>query len=141
MLALAAGLLGGCTTFERRAREKAEVFATLSPETRARLENKSVEIGDTEDMVFIAFGRPDETESRVTAAGSVTTWTYNRYWQEYQGEAPGGLRRVTVRDPKTGTVRVYYEQISRPVYASREQPVLRVTFEAGKVAVFEQAKP
>lgn len=135
----AAGLLGGCNTFERRAEQKAAVFAALPPETQARLKNEAIQVGDSEDMVFIAFGKPDETKTATTAAGATTTWIYNRYWQEYQGEAHGGFRRHVARDPKTGATSVYLEPISRPVYESRRQAVLRVVFERGAVTVIEKA--
>lgn len=136
----AAGLLGGCSTFESRAREKSAVFAALTPEQQARLENKSIVVGDTEDMVFIALGKPDEIKTAATADETTTTWIYNRYWQEYQGEAYGGFVRRTVTNPKTGATSVYLEPISRPVYESRQQPVLRITFSGGKVSVVEQVK-
>ncbi|HSI09184.1 MAG: hypothetical protein ACAH89_13025 [Rariglobus sp.] len=137
---LTAGLLGGCNTFEKRAQQKAEVFATLPPETKERLKNEAIRVGDTEDMVFIAFGKPDETKTATTAGGATTTWIYNRYWQEYQGEAYGGFRRQVVRDPKTGAASVYFEPISRPIYETRRQPVLRVIFAGGEVRVIEQPK-
>jgi hypothetical protein len=137
---LAVACLTGCNTFDRRAQQKPAVFASLSPETRERLKNKSIQVGDTPDMVFIALGRADEVQTTTTAAGETLTWTYTRYWQEYQGQAYAGVRPRTVSDPKTGATTVYYEQIYQPVYASREQPVLRITFSAGKVSVIERAK-
>jgi hypothetical protein len=140
VLLAAALLLGGCSTFEKRAQQKSAVFAALSPETQERLKNQSIRLGDTEDMVFIAFGKPDETKTETTATGATVTWVYNRYWQEYQGEAYGGFRQQVVRDPKTGVNSVYLEPVSRPVYATHEQPVLRVSFEGGKVTVIEQPK-
>lgn len=140
VLLLAVVLLGGCSTFEKRARQKADVFAALPPETQERLKNEAIRVGDTEDMVFIAMGKPDETKATTTADGATVTWIYNRYWQEYQGESYGGFVRRTVVDPKTGATNFYLEPISRPVYETRQQPVLRVTFAAGKVSVIEQPK-
>lgn len=142
VLALAASAVfaGGCNTFERRAREKGEVFAALPAETRERLKSKSLRVGDTEDMVFIALGKPDLKTSVTTAAGERTTWIYNRYWQEYQGEAYAMSQRRVVRNPATGETAIYWETVSRPVYAARQQPVLRVEFVGGKVAVIEQAQ-
>jgi hypothetical protein len=137
---LALLLLTGCNTYERRAKQKADIFATLSPETRTRLENKSIIVGDTFDMVYIAVGNPDEKLQSTTATGSTTTWIYNRYWQEYQGDAYDGFRRVVVTDPKTGAATVYLEPVSRPIYTDRKQPILRITFTDGKVTVIEQPK-
>ena len=139
-LLLALTVLSGCNTFERRAQKKADVFATLSPETKARLETQTVQVGDSFDLVYIALGEPDEKQQSTTASGQSTTWIYNRYWQEYQGEASGGFRRVAVCD-KSGASTYYYEPISRPVYSQRKQAYLRVVFTDGKVSVIEQAKP
>lgn len=140
-LLLALTLLSGCNTFERRAQKKADVFATLSPETKARLENRAIQVGDSFDMVYIALGEPDEKRQTTTAKDQKVTWIYNQYWQEYQGEASGGFRRVAVRDKLTGTYSYYYEPVSRPVYTQRQQAYLRVVFTDGKVSVIEQAKP
>lgn len=138
LLALAG--LTGCNTFDRRAQQKAEVFASLSPETRERLRAKSIVVGDSADLVFIALGKPDETRSSANAAGEIAVWTYLRRWQEYQGHAYTGLSPRTVTDPKTGAVSVYYEPVRQPVYATRQQPYLHIEFVAGKVSAIERAQ-
>jgi outer membrane protein assembly factor BamE (lipoprotein component of BamABCDE complex) len=139
-LLLALAVLPGCNTFERRAQKKADVFATLSPETKARLQSKTIHVGDTSDMVYIALGSPDEKRVSASPTGETTIWTYNRYWQEYRGEAYGGFHRHVVRNPKTGATSVYFEPISRPVYAHREEPVMRVLFTGGKVTTIEAVR-
>ena len=140
-LLLAVTFLAGCNTFERRAQKKADVFARLSPETQSRLENKIIHVGDSTDMVYIALGSPDETQTTTTAAGDTLTWIYNRYWQEYRGEAHGGFIRRTTTNPTTGVTTSYLEPISRPVYVDRQQPVMRIVFAEGKVSVIEAVKP
>jgi hypothetical protein len=139
---LAAGLLAltGCSTFSSRAQEKPAVFNELSAADQARLEKKTINVGDTTDMVYIALGWPDEKLQSTTADGQTTTWIYNRYWREYQGEAYGGYHRHVVRDPKTGSATVYLEPVSRPIYSNRKQPIMRIVFTDGKVTQIEQAK-
>src|SRR5690606_38137279 len=105
----------------------------------ARLEQKVIHVGDTSDMVYIALGAPDEKRTVASTTGEITEWTYNRYWQEYRGEAFDGFHRHVVRDPKTGATSVYFEPISRPVYAERQQPILRIQFANDRVAVIEKA--
>jgi hypothetical protein len=139
-LVLTVTFLSGCNTFERRAQKKADVFAQLSPETKARLENQVINVGDSTDMVYIALGSPDETQMTTTATGNTTTWIYNRYWQEYRGEAYGGFIRRTATNPTTGATTAYLEPISRPVYVDRQQPVMRIAFADGKVSVIEAVK-
>ncbi|MFA6962892.1 MAG: hypothetical protein WC205_19210 [Opitutaceae bacterium] len=142
LLLLVTGLLTltGCNTFERRADKKAATFATLDEPTKSRLQAGEVRVGDNEDMVYLALGSPDEKKSTTTAKDKTTTWIYNRYWQEYRGEAYGGFARRVVRDPKTGTTTAYLEPISRPVYSDHVQPVMKITFADGKVTVVERAK-
>jgi len=131
----------GCDTFARRAEKKSAVFSALPAADQARLEKKEIHVGDTLDMVYIALGQPDEKKQSTTADGQTTTWIYNRYWQEYQGQVYDGYVRRVVTNPKTGSATVYYEPVSRPVYADRQQPVMRIRFADGKVTVIEQAKP
>jgi hypothetical protein len=132
--------LAGCNTFERRAEKRADVFATLPPETKTRLEKQDIQLGDTVDMVYIALGNPDEQQQTTTATGETITWVYNRYWQEYRGEAYGGVQPRTIKDPKTGAVSTYLEPVSRPIYTERQQPILKIVFTGGKISVIEKAK-
>lgn len=140
-LLLALTILTGCNTFERRAEKKADAFAALSPETKARLKNREIRVGDSFDLVYIALGAPDEKQQTTTASKETITWIYNHYWQEYRGETMDGVRRVAVRDKLTGTYSYYYEPVSRPVYADRKQAYLRIVFAEGKASMVEQARP
>jgi hypothetical protein len=137
---LALALLAGCNTFERRAEEKAGVFASLDEATRERLRERHLQVGDTLDMVYIAMGAPDERRVRHSADGSLTTWVYNAYWQEYQGQALVGYRRYVVRDPKTGRFQVFYEPVRESVFVPREEERIRVEFRGDRVIAIEQAQ-
>lgn len=144
MTALCVALMGlataGCSTFEKRAKERAATFSALDEATRARLEEKELRVGDTEDMVYIALGAPDEKRETLNEAGRDTMWIYNAYWQEYQGTHFVGYRRHVVGTPGTGNYRVYFEPIHRDVYASRMEERIRVTMRDGRVTVVEQVK-
>lgn len=137
---LLGAFLAGCNTFERRASEKADVFASLDQSTRERLRERNLNVGDTLDMVYIAMGAPDERRVRHSADGSETTWIYNAYWQEYQGQALVGYRRYVVRDQRTGRYQIFYEPVRESVFAPREEERIRVTFQGGKVSAIEQAQ-
>ena len=139
VLSLVCLLAAGCSTFERRAEKKSATFNALDTATQVRLKAGQLQVGDTEDMVFISLGKPDEQRQRTTPEAQTVTWVYNNYWQEYRGEAIVGSRRVEVRN-KSGGVSYYYEPIRQPVYETRQQERLRVTFAGGKISVIEQAK-
>ena len=133
-------LLLGCNTFERRAREKSSVFGALDPATQARLQTRQIEVGDTQDMVYIALGAPDEKRELVKPEGRTTTWVYSAYWQEYQGTRLVGYRRNVIYDPVSKSYRVYHEPDFQPVYAPRMEDRVRITFQDGRVTVVEQAQ-
>ena len=141
-LAVAALLvLSACNTFERRAEEKASIFRALDAATQARLEARQIEVGDTQDMVYIALGAPDEKREQLTAGARTTTWVYSAYWQEYQGTRLVGYRRHVSYDPASKSYRVYHEPDYQPVYAPRIEDRVRITFQDGRVTVIEQAQP
>ncbi len=142
LLVTALGLLmlAGCNTFERRAREKSAVFGALDATTQARLQARQIEVGDTQDMVYIALGAPDEKRDIVTPGGRTTIWVYSAYWQEYQGTRLVGFRRNVIYDPVSKSYRVLHEPDIQPVYASRVEDRVRITFQDGHVTVVEQAQ-
>lgn len=133
--------LVGCNTFERRAKEKGAIFHALDTATQTRLEARQIEVGDTQDMVYISLGAPDEKKDELTAGSRITTWVYSAYWQEYQGTRLVGYRRQVLYDPGSKSYRVYHEPDYQPVYAPRVEDRVRITFQNGRVTVVEQAQP
>lgn len=140
IIAILAALLAGCSTFERRAEEKSATFNRLDDSTRQRLKDRDIAVGDTQDMVYIALGVPDEKRDRLTLNESETTWIYNAYWQEYQGQVLVGYRRHVVFEPGSRRYRVYYTPVEQSLYAQREEERIRVTFIDGRVTSIEQVK-
>jgi hypothetical protein len=133
-------LLSGCNSFERRARERSAVFTALDPATQTRLEARQIEVGDSQDMVYIALGAPDEKRDILTPSGRTTLWIYSAYWQEYQGTRLVGFRRNVVYDPASKSYRVLHEPDLQPIYAARVEDRVRITFQDGHVTVIEQAQ-
>lgn len=140
VLLLLIGLLpaSGCRNFDYRVKQKAALVATLDAATQERLRAGEIRLGDSEDLVYLSQGRPDEKKLTTTASGETTTWVYNRYWQEYRGETAGGFQPRVRRDPTTGATTTYMEPVYRPSYVDRAQAVLRVTFTEGKVSAIER---
>jgi hypothetical protein len=140
LLSLLAVLVAGCDTFERRAHQRADTYATLSPEAREKLKKGVIEVGDTTDMVYIALGEPNE--KRETAKGQThrEIWIYNSYYRDYAGTANTGYRRTLVFDPKSKRYFVYYEPVFADVYEVNSEERIRIEFENGKVVAIEQPK-
>jgi hypothetical protein len=124
--------------FDHRVKQKAALVAPLDGPSLTRLRAGEIRLGDSEDLVYLAQGSPDEKKQTTTTSGETTAWVYLRYWLEYRGEMISGFQPRIRRDPATGSTIIYQEWGSRPVYTNRTQTVLRVTFTAGKVTAIER---
>jgi hypothetical protein len=129
--------LAGCNTFEHRAREKSEVFNALPPDTQQRLQRGHISVGDTQDMVYIALGYPDEVREVTTPQGMQTAWIYRTYWQQYEGTQWVGWHRVIVPTRDGRGYAVFHEPVTTDVYRTHVDERIRVTFERGVVASVE----
>jgi hypothetical protein len=132
--------LAGCHTIDSRISEKQDIFNRLDPQVQAKIRQGIVEVGYTEDMVYIALGAPDARHDKVTGKGDETTWIYKTYYEQFEGVAHVGYRRVVFFDPVDHVYHVYYEPVSEPIYSEREEDNIRVTFVDGKVTAIEQNK-
>lgn len=128
----------GCSTFKTRAEEKSDVFDTLPVATQKRLERGRVAVGDSEDLVYIALGQPDEKRRISRAEGNVTLWVYRSYWEQYEGSAWVGYRRIVV--PTRYGYAVYHEPVSQAVYSAHVNDTTRVAFSKGVVTMIDEQK-
>jgi outer membrane protein assembly factor BamE (lipoprotein component of BamABCDE complex) len=140
VVAMLAGLftLSGCDTFQSRAREKAQVYQSLPPDTQHRLQHGRIGVGDTQDMVYIALGYPDEVREVATTQGNQTVWIYRTYWQQYEGSEWVGWHRVIAPAPDGRGYIVYHEPVRTDVYRTHVDEVIRVVFQNSVVQSVEQ---
>ena len=140
LVSLLAGslLLAGCSTINSRINEKGQMFYSLDPDTRAKIEHGDIGVGYTPDMVYIALGKPDAKRFHTTNDGSSETWIYGTYYDYYDGAGYVGYRRWG--GWHGGFYRMYWE----PMYAPFNRPALSpetvVTFRDGKVTQIEQIR-
>jgi outer membrane protein assembly factor BamE (lipoprotein component of BamABCDE complex) len=137
VLALA---LAGCSTVDSRIKEKPAVFAQLDPVIQSKIKQGIIDVGFTPDMVYIALGRPDEAREIVTPGGRETVWTYNSYYDRYEGTVHTGYRRFVYWDPRIRAYRLYYEPVYANVYSEQKTTDIRVIFRDDKVTAIEQTK-
>ncbi len=130
----------GCNTLDSRIREKQTAFQSLDASAQERLRAGRVSIGDTEDMVYIALGKPSSKQELTSESGNSIVWIYTSSWQEFRGMAFVGYDRELVPDGKGGTRTVYLTE-ERPVYVQHTEERCRITFVDGKVTQIEQAHP
>ncbi len=135
---LGATLLAGCNTFASRARERSATFQSLDAGTQQRLQRGNIDIGDNSDMVYIALGQPDERRLITTTDGQQESWVYRTYWQQYEGQAWLGYRRVIVPARNGRGYVVFHEPVTQDVYSTHADDVIRVSIAQGVVQAVEQ---
>ena len=130
--------LAGCNSFNTRARQMSGVYNQLAPSDQERLQRGIISIGDTPEMVYIALGNPDERRDILNADGTQTTWVYRTYWQQYEGQAWLGYRRVVVPARNGRGYVVFHEPVTQDIYSTNVDDRIRVTFANGVVQSVEQ---
>jgi len=130
----------GCVSDQKliqgRIARNQELFDTYPAETQLRLQHGVVQVGDTPEMVHIAFGKPTRTRERQTAEGVLDIWSYDQIETRY------------IAVPETQTV--YYESRFGRIPATGTRWVdypsstlvekRRVEFKDGKVEAIELFK-
>ena len=133
-------LLAGCNTFNSRARQMAGVYDQLPASDQQRLQRGTINVGDTPEMVYIALVNPDEQRDVLNADGAQNVWIYRTYWQQYEGTAWLGYRRVIVPTRTGRGYAIFHEPVTRDIYRTRADEVIRVTFANGVVSQVEQQR-
>lgn len=141
LLLLAALLsLTGCQSVDDRIRQKPDVFAAVDKATQDKIKQGIIDLGYTQDMVYLALGAPDQKREAISAAGNSVSWIYNTYYQRYDGTAFVGYERRVYYDPGIRSYRLYYHPAYLDTYHEEKDERIRVVFKEGKAAVIEQSK-
>lgn len=141
LLALGALLfVAGCETVDTRIAKNPQLFASLDAATQEKIKQGIIDIGYTEDMVYLALGAPDQKRESRTATGVQTIWVYSTYFERYDGSHFAGYHRRVYFDRYLNTYRVYYQPVYADVYRPEVEERIRVTFQNGRVTVIEQTK-
>ena len=130
----AAALLGACASPSGRINKNVEVFAEFPRDIQEKVRKGKIEVGFTEDMVFIARGKPDREYVRRTDAGSTKVWSYvdYTYWIDRQRVA-GDFQ---IRSP-TGGYQTTRDSVQVDVRQEREFEKVRIEFQDGRVVAIE----
>jgi hypothetical protein len=133
-------LLCGCQTVDDRIKEKPDAFAKVDQATQDKIKQGIIDLGYTEDLVYLALGAPDQKRESASASGRTVTWIYNTYYQRYEGPAFAGYSRRVYFDPYLRTYRVAYHPVYDEVYSDEKEERIRIVFKDGKASVIEQSK-
>ncbi len=139
-LAAAFGFLAGCESVDSRIKEKPGVYAGLDAATQDKIKQGIIDLGYTEDMVYLALGAPTEKRETASAAGKTVTWIYSTYYTRYDGDRMIGYERRVYYDPFLKSYRLYYHPAFVETYRDVQDERIRVVFKDGKVTVIEQSK-
>ncbi len=139
-LLAALAFLTGCETVDSRIKEKPGAFAQADSATQDKIKQGIIDLGFTEDLVYLALGKPDQKRESVSPTGKSVTWIYNTYYQRSEGTHLAGYNRRVYFDPYLKTYRVYYRPVFEEVYTEETEERIRIVFKEGKVAVIEQSK-
>ncbi|MFZ5494311.1 MAG: hypothetical protein ACOZE5_03110 [Verrucomicrobiota bacterium] len=139
-LATSLGFLAGCQSVESRIQEKPEVFYKLDRAIQDKILQGIIDIGFSEDMVYLALGKPDQQRETLTENGRTTTWIYNTYYNRYDGTQMVGYYRRVYYDPHLRSYRIYYRPAFADTYRDEVEERIRITFKDGHATVIEQAK-
>ena len=66
----------GCSTPESRIRKNPHLFNPLTESQKEQVREGRLSLGDTENMVYLALGRPDRKTVRSSAKGEEQIWIY-----------------------------------------------------------------
>lgn len=73
-------LVAGCASSpESRIEKNPQIFDKFSEEEQAKIRNGEVELGFTEQMVYLAIGAPDRKKTRITEEETTESWIYQGY--------------------------------------------------------------
>ncbi len=138
---LTLGFFTGCQTVETRIKEKPDAFAQVDKATQDKIRQGIIDLGYSEDLVYLALGAPDRKRESVSATGKTTTWIYNTYYDRYEGTyLVGHYHRQIYFDPYLQTYRLHYYPVFADAYVAEKEQRIRVVFKDGKVSMIEQAK-
>jgi hypothetical protein len=102
------------STVQTRKQERAAAYAAMPAEHQRLIDQGQIQVGMTEDAVYIAWGRPAEVLRAGDATGETVTWLYHGttsdefvYWRYHEVPRPGGGRYLTRHLDRDVTVREY----------------------------------
>ena len=131
-LALSIVVVGvsGCSSTATRIRENPAVFAGLDAGTQERIQQGKIEVGDPEEAVRLALGRP----RRIAKIPDGGVWFYSDRPRDPRDYISGGFRRRVLFDPVTRTNVVTVEPVGDHLFPNLRTHTTQVTLRGGRVA-------
>lgn len=133
LVVLALIVCTGCSTPESRIEKDPALYASFPPDVQASVKQGKIDIGFTQNMVYVAWGKPDTKKDVIDEKGKREVWIYLGSRQVFDGYDMVEVPRVGSNGQLAG---VYMEQ--RPRFRTTYYERASVTFTNGKVSKIVQ---
>ncbi|MCZ6671712.1 MAG: hypothetical protein O7C75_02115 [Verrucomicrobia bacterium] len=128
----------GCSSTEYRIKKHPERFAALSQEEQTAVQNKTLDLGHSTEVVYFIMGNPDRKKRRVKDGVNKEIWEYSRIYTQLEGTELAGYERRIYYDTKNKVYRVYYIPRYVHLYSEHQEIVAEIEFEDGKVSAITE---
>lgn len=128
----------GCNSTDYRIKKQPERFAALSLEEQTAVQNKTLDIGHSPDVVYFIMGDPDRKKRQVKDGKNTEIWIYTRIYTQMEGSHLAGYERRVFYDAQHKVYRVYYVPRYVHTYSEHQEVVSEIEFEDGKVTAITE---
>lgn len=135
---LATLLTVGCNSTDYRIKKQPERYAALSLEEQAAVQNKTLDIGHSPDVVYFIMGEPDRKQRQVKDGKNTEIWVYTRIFTQMEGSHLAGYERRVYYDAQYKVYRVYYVPRYVHTYSEHQEVVSEIQFEDGIVSAITE---
>ncbi len=127
-----------CNSTDSRIKKQPERFAALSLVEQTAVQNKTLDIGHSTDVVYFIMGEPDRIKRQVKDGRNSEAWVYTRIYTQMEGSHLAGYERRVFYDAQHKVYRVYYVPRYVHTYSEHQEVVSEIEFEDGKVTAITE---
>lgn len=138
LLCLGALAIAGCNSTEHRIKKHPERFAALTVEEQSAVKNKTLDLGQSAEVVYFIMGDPDRKKKQVKEGVAKEVWVYTRIFTQMEGTHLAGYERRVFYDAKNKVYRVYYIPRYVHEYSEHQEVVAEIEFEDGLVSAITE---
>lgn len=139
VLVVSLGFLAGCQTVDDRIKENPESFASVDKATQDKIKQGIIDLGFSENLVYLALGSPAQKRQSVSATEKTVTWVYYASSELRTDVLHEGYYRHYY-DPNSGDRRCVYIPATFESGLPEKKARIHVVFKDGKVCMIEQTK-
>ena len=105
------------------------------------MENRTIDIGHSNDVVYFILGNPHQIRTKVEGEQRREVWIYTQVYTRYEGTDLAGYRGRVYYDPMARVYRVFYIPEYVSLYSEHMKVKAEIEFEDGLVAAITEDHP